>query len=296
LQVRARAACLVTSTGSPPGYEHGQPAWVFASPGTGARTYREAMLTAEALLAGPRGRRLCWTLVQHGPGHSARHPDSWTQVWQAVHSGDLSGCLDEFSACVTQADLAALTASPAAVFEALGQTVHRARYWQEPDAEDQALAPEAVSRALRPVAGAIAAAPESGWWTSPVEPGRQRYAQFLGDRPFDEPQLSGAAQRVAAWVADTGSREESLRGRPAEPLGAWSGQWWSDPALSGLLVTTRARLGLGAVRLALVEDPLGWESARCWPLAPRAGARVYEVDGPAAWASLVTRYPLDVVR
>jgi hypothetical protein len=129
-----------------------------------------------------------------------------------------------------------------------------------------------------------------------VDRGRQRYAQFLGDRPFDEPNRSGSAQRVAAWRADTVRREESLRGRDTEPLGAWSGHWWSDPAMSGLPVTTRALPGLGAARLTLVEDGHGWKSARCWPLTPRAGARVYEVDGPAAWASLVTRYPLDVSR
>jgi len=254
------------------------------------------MVTAETLLAGPRGRRLCWTLLWHGLAHDVRQPDSWIQVWQAVHSGDLSGCLDAFSSCVAWADPAALAADPATVFEALGAAVSEARYWQEPDAEDQALAAAEVGEALRPIASAVAEAPESGWWTSPVDRGRQRYVQFLGDRPFDEPNRSGSAQRVAAWRADTVRREESLRGRDTEPLGAWSGHWWSDPAMSGLPVTTRALPGLGAARLTLVEDGHGWKSARCWPLTPRAGARVYEVDGPAAWASLVTRYPLDVSR
>jgi hypothetical protein len=254
------------------------------------------MLTAEALLAGPRGRRLCWTLMWQGLARAAGQPDSWTQVWQAVNSGDLSGYLDEFSSCVTWTDPMALAASPATVSEAFGWTVRTATYWQEPGAEDQALAPEAVREALRPIAAAIADAPESGWWTSPADLARQRYAQFLGDHPFDEPELSGSAQRVAAWRADTVRREESLRGQEAEPLGAWSGSWWSVPAMSGLPVTTRARPGLGAVRLVLVEDKMGWKSARCWPLTPRAGARVYEVDGPAAWAALVTRYPLDVSR
>ncbi|HEY0936821.1 MAG TPA: hypothetical protein VGD91_24190, partial [Trebonia sp.] len=109
------------------------------------------MLTAEALLAGPRGRRLCWTLLGIG-GDDAGRTDAWGQVWRA----------------------------------------------------------------------------------------------------------------------DTVRREDSLRDGPEEPLGAWSGNWWSDPALPGLPVTTRARPGLGALRLALVEDRHGWTSARCWPLAARA--------------------------
>jgi hypothetical protein len=66
--------------------------------------------------------------------------------------------------------------------------------------------------------------------------------------------------------------------------------------MSGLPATTRALPGLGAVRLALVEDGLGWRLARCWPLRPRAGARIYEIDGPAAWASLVAGFPLEVTR
>ncbi|MGH3211956.1 MAG: hypothetical protein ACRDNO_29775 [Trebonia sp.] len=261
------------------------------------------MPIAEALLAGPRGRRLSWTLLWAGLAGAAERPASWNRVFRAVHSGDLSGCLDDFSSCLARADPAALAADPAAVLWALGWTVARAQYWQEPDAEDQAFAPAAARAALRPVAAALARAPGSGWWTSPMDPERQRYAQFLGDdHQFDEPRLSGAADRVAAWRADTARKEESLPADSAEPLGAWSGEWWSDPAMSGLPITTRAlaglgsRPGLGALRLALVEDRLGWESARCWPLRPRSGARVYEVDGPAAWAALVARYPLDVSR
>jgi len=254
------------------------------------------MLTAEALLAGPRGRRLCWTLLWLGLDDAGRLSADWPLAWEAVTSGDLSGRLGEFAAGVALADPAALAGNPVTVFEALGWTVDTAQYWGEPHAEDRALAAPAVREALRPIAVALLAAPASQWWAGPADLERQRYAQFLGDHPFDEPALSGAAGRVAAWRADIVRREESLRSGEAEPLGAWSGQWWSDPAMSGLPITTRALPGLGAARLALVEDGLGWKSARCWPLRPRPGARVYEVDGPAAWARLVSRYPLDVTR
>jgi len=255
------------------------------------------MPTVEALLAGPRGRRLCWTLLWLGLDDAARRSAAWPLAWEAVvRSGDLSRRLEEFTAVLALADPAALAGEEATVSEALGWTVNTAQYWGEPDAEDRALAaPAAVRAALRPIAGAILASPAARWWAAPADLERQRYAQFLDHRPFDEPLLSGAADRVAAWRADTVRKEESLRATDAAaPLGAWSGEWWSDPAMSGLPITTRARPGLGAARLALVEDGLGWKSARCWPLRPRAGARVYEVDGPAAWAALVARYPLDV--
>ena len=209
-------------------------------------------------------------------------------------SGDLSERMGEFAAGVALADPAALAADQATVSEALGWTVDTAQYWGEPDAEDRALAAPQAAGALRPIADALLAAPAVQWWAAPLDPGRQRYAQFLGDHPFDEPMLSGAAGRVAAWRAGTVRQEESLRGTGTEPRGAGSGAWWSTPAMSRLPVTTRALPGLGAARLALIEDGLGWKSARCWPLRPRPGARVYEVDGPAAWAALVARYPLEV--
>ena len=52
--------------------------------------------------------------------------------------------------------------------------------------------------------------------------------------------------------------------------------------------------GLGAVGLVLVEDGLGQRTARCWPLAPRPGSRIYEISSTEGWTELVGRYPIDV--
>lgn len=52
--------------------------------------------------------------------------------------------------------------------------------------------------------------------------------------------------------------------------------------------------GLGAVGLVLVEDGFGQKSAHCWPLAPRPGARIYEISSAEDWTELVGRYPIDV--
>jgi hypothetical protein len=48
------------------------------------------------------------------------------------------------------------------------------------------------------------------------------------------------------------------------------------------------------VGLALVEDGFGQRNARCWPVEPRPGARIYEISSPEDWTELVGRYPLDV--
>lgn len=230
-------------------------------------------LTADALLAGPRGRSLCVNLLDDrltAPGGQVRP------------AADLSG---------TPLDGSALLAG-------LVAAVDVSSYWRKPDAEDQGFADEGARGALRPVAEAVAAAaaglPDVRWWTEPIDSSRQRYTQFLDRDPSPEPLLTGAAEFTAAWLADTRDDEQSAGDRPEDPAAQYGGQWWSTPTPSRLLVTTRGLPALGAVGLALVEDGLGWQSARCWPVAPQDGARVYEIGGPGQWADLVDRYPLDV--
>jgi hypothetical protein len=251
------------------------------------------MVPAELLLSGPRGRALCWSVVLGRDGGVA-------QLHLLAESGDVSGTRAWLREHAETADLAALagTTGELAFFGDLADVVTRAVYWQQPfdAATDRVLAGPAVRDAMLPVAEGITAAPGTRWWASPAAVDSQRYAQFLGGHALPEPRLSGAAGLLRTWRADTDADERSARDRPDDPSAPWSGHWWSSPALSGLPVTTRALPGLGAARLVLVEDSMGWRSARCWPLAPRARARVYEVDGPSAWAELTGRYPLDVSR
>ena len=251
------------------------------------------MVPAELLLSGPRGRALCWSVVLGRDGGVAR-------LHQLATSGDAGGTRAWLLERASTLDLTALAAASGelAFFGPLAEVVTWAVYWQEPwdAATDRVLADAAVRDTLLPLAEAITAAPGTRWWASPAALDTQRYAQFLGDHELPEPRLSGAAALLETWRAGTLDDERSARDRPDDPSAAWSGHWWSSPALSGLPVTTRALPGLGAARLVLVEDSLGWRSARCWPLAPRPGVRVYEVGGPDAWAELAGRYPLDVSR
>lgn len=254
------------------------------------------MSAAETLLSGPRGRRLCWTLVWNRMAGENPAP-AWDRVWEATAvTGDLSGRVTELASCVALADPASMAAGEPALLAALGWVTDTAAYWGEPDTEDRALGHDAVREALLPIAEAITAAPGTRWWASPVALDSQRYAQFLDSHALPPPQLTGAAEMLVAWRAATVEDERSARDRPEDPSAPYSGHWWSAPALSGLPVTTRALPGLGAARLVLLEDSLGWRSARCWPLAPRDGARVYEVHGPDQWTELAGRYPLDVSR
>jgi hypothetical protein len=208
-------------------------------------------------------------------------------------------CARRLTECVAIADLSGTPVDGSALLAGLVAAVDFAEYWQEPDAEDRGFSAEAARQALRPVAEAIIAAtgaPDVRWWTAPVDRNRQHYAQFLGEHPLPEPPLTGAAESVGAWQADAFDEERSAYDRPGDSTTSHGGRWWSSPALSGLPVTTGALPGLGAVGLAVVEDGLGWRSARCWPVAPQDRARVYEIFGPDQWAQLVDRYPLDVTK
>jgi hypothetical protein len=215
-----------------------------------------------------------------------------------VRAGDAERCARKLSECVRIADLPGIPFGGSALMAGLLAAVDFASYRKEPGAEDQGFAGEVAREALRPVAEAVAVAaagiPGVRWWTEPVDGDRQRYTQFLDRHPLPEPPLTGAAESVRAWLADTCDDERSALNRPEDPAASYGGYWWSSPAHSRLPATTRGLASLGAVGLALVEDGLGGQSARCWPVAPAYGARVWEICGPGQWAELVDRYPLDV--
>ncbi len=260
-------------------------------------------LTADALLAGPRGRSLCVNLLGDRLAQDGRRvAGAWADALRAAGTGDTARCAEKLGECTRIAGLPGTPFGGGALMAGLQAAVDSARYWQEPDPEERGFADEVARAALRPVAEAVAAGVVAArarvsdvrWWTEPVDRGRQWYVQFLGEQSLPEPAPGGAADLVRAWRADTLGDERSAQDRPADPAAPYSGWWWSSPALSRLPVTTRARPGLGAVQLGLTEDGLGWESARCWPAGADDGARVYEIGGPGQWAELVERYPLDV--
>jgi hypothetical protein len=244
---------------------------------------------AERLLSGPRGRRLCWTLLDAGD-----HPGR-ARVRQGGFAGDLTGLTRELAACVSPANLAhmAATIDDLALLTALAHTVDRARYWGAPDKEDRALNDPAVQEALLPVAEVVTGTPAAQWWPTPVAIDSQQYVEWL-DEHGSPPALTGAAAELAAWRTTTIDDERSAREWPKDPSAPWGGQWWSAPIPSRLPSTTRSIPGLEAVGLALIEDGFGQKSARCWPVETRPGARIYEISSSFQWTELVGRYPLDV--
>ena len=244
---------------------------------------------ASGLLAGPRGRRLCWSLLD--PGDCPE----WVRVRDGAHAGDLTSLTDDLAVCVSRTNLDATVkhADELALVAALVEPVDMAAYWQEPGPEDQALTDLAVRDELLPIAEAVTAAPAARWWCTPIAGDHQQFMEWVSQDDYS-PALAGAAAHLAAWRSATAEDEQSAWERPEDPSASWNGHWWSTPALSRLPSTTRSIPGIGAVGLALVEDGLGWRGARCWPVAVRSSPRIYEVSGPDQWTELAGRYPLEV--
>lgn len=230
---------------------------------------------AEELVAGPRGRRLCFSAVA---GRMFSWPDVTPQTIAGFLQGRDSGAVEALAGW-----------GETALLGPLADSVDRAMYWQEPDEVDQALAAPEVRSALLPVARAIASAPSVRWWSSPVDLDAQVAATT---HPGGEvPEVRPVAEVLAEERAKTLDDERRSRKRPADPTAPFSGFWWSTPSRH-LVNSTRARpVALG---LCLEEDSFGPEWAWCRSVRPTGEPRVYEITGPRDWCELAERYPMEV--
>ena len=252
----------------------------------------------DSLLAGPRGRRLCWALAA-GMGDSGQRlgGPAWRQVQTDSLPSDPADLASELAAAVGQTDWASAAAgmSDLDLIESLAESVASAMPWQEPDTGDRALAHPEVADTLRPVARAVTSAPAARWWSSGLDPGTQQYVESLL-RSDEGPPLTGAAGRLEKWLATEAEEERSAAERPTDPTAPYSGYWWSSPTWARLADTTRALPGLGPLQLFAMEDWPGWAEVRCWPVTPDRPARICEITGPDDWVALVARYPLEVTK
>ncbi|MCJ1708154.1 hypothetical protein [Microbacterium sp. VKM Ac-2923] len=256
-------------------------------------------LVPGSLLAGPRGRRLCGEILWGG--RDRRDALGGVNVFPRgsrhllAHPGAIAGPVPGAST-FDEADVATAAAAlrriappdltDAVLEAALAVTVDLAAYWQPPHGEDILLATDEMRPVLEPVARAIAESPLTAWWSSPVD--RLTPASVGWEHPA-EPE-GNPVGILSRWRADMDADERrfarEFAGRDV------SGTWWSTPPFA-LPRTTRVRGAGGPVGLTLVEDSLGWTTARVQPVTPPVG-EVLEIDGPDAWAALCRRHPVSV--
>lgn len=230
---------------------------------------------AEAILAGPRGRRLCLELVR----------DADPEIDRVVHHLERGSrpfspeALERLAAAL--ADLGRPTPdSPAPgrptldgprILAAMGKAVDAAAYWQPPDGADLLAAHPAVRAGLSGVADEIASDPSTAWFDRPCR--LEQWAIDWQSENASPPLPKDARATLAKWALHDGS-EVGL------------GAWWSIPL--GLAQTVdRLPAALG-----LVEDSFGWERATTIPV--RGAGRVFEIAAAEDWTALCREYPRDV--
>ncbi|MCP3426902.1 hypothetical protein NBM05_13020 [Rothia sp. AR01] len=310
----------------------------------------DAGVSAEDLLAGPRGRRLLLEYAVRvdeagrvdesgrgepeeadrsaaGENHPAldprqagvEEPSLQSMVWSAAHAldpdrdrarpyGEFDASWDRLSyerhlagptpgwAAPTPDEVAArlaglrLTeASHETLVFALADAAAFALYWQEPDGADALAATGVVREGLRRVAEHLATSPLIRAWSAPASPAGQAVVRWPDEDASDQ---RSAREALLAWRADQVDAEaRAARETPRDPAAAPGGDWTSTPPWHCLRSTRRLSDGAPA-GLYTVEDDWGCHRAEVRALIPSRPVRLYEIDGPGAWARLCREFPL----
>ncbi|NQX12521.1 hypothetical protein HQQ80_12845 [Microbacteriaceae bacterium VKM Ac-2855] len=252
---------------------------------------------ADALLAGPRGRRLCLEFARATASDdgalgqaifTAAYRDTAPSRFSIlISSGPDPGRSEPPPA--TPSDVARLLRDAALrpptaseLLDALRASVDAAMYWQEPDEQDELAAHPEVRHALVGVASIVVDSPHAEWWSDGSDATGQCIVAFDGALA-----PAGDANHILReWregIADEVERAEIER--PSDPSAMYSGAWWSTPPRR-LASTVRALSSGAPVGLDLVEDGFGWTEARTERIRPPAAPRIFEIDGPESWAEL----------
>jgi hypothetical protein len=126
----------------------------------------------------------------------------------------------------------------------------------------------AHERRLRPLCQAVLSQPETAWWFGPLERGGQEWISQLGGPPKRD-QLMRPPDPPDAFARRTQ--------KPGEGFFTSTGK----AGTSGAMALLASGYGDYEVDLPLVRYRIG----------VHPNARVFEVDGPAAWYQLCTSYP-----
>ncbi len=145
---------------------------------------------------------------------------------------------------------------------------------------------------LRPVAQHLVESPAlEGWW-GPIDRTDQRLLVWDGD------EQEGVEDEVHKWMAhERAENEEGRKRRRPKPGVRVGAEWWSAPTFAMNTWTTGAWSDVPTIVLAHFIDtytPFEATTATVWSLEIPRTARVYEVQRPEDWRTLVERFPRDV--
>ncbi|MFD1101829.1 hypothetical protein ACFQ23_06805 [Schaalia naturae] len=282
-------------------------------------------MTAEDLLVGPRGARMCleWAARcarEQPDDREAFGLDSALLDWELARAGsastvvafaieepegmagaDILGALERKSP--EPPDPGRIAGLVGAVrlrepddreaLELLAEVVAQACYWQPPDERDRVAALPQLRKPLRRAAEVIASAASTVWWTSPMERAGQWVQTFTepGERPLWPGRPALAA--LKGWRARIPAEEARFEDWYRRDSRSLSGSWWSIEGFD-LVSTTRALADGAPLGLWCVEDWMRPDRVLTQRIDTPGDVCVREIDGPADWADLCREHPVDV--
>lgn len=241
------------------------------------------------LVGGPRGRR--WLLEF---AYAFCPPGVGRPTWSVSREE----VLELVRQVLESTDVEALARSDeSAVLIAFGEAVGFARYWQEPDLDDEVLASDPLRKALQEVAATAGASPGFQTLRTSIKlDGQAETATRSTGQPTFTLQTpaSSALERWRLHVQEDEAR--AARDRPEDLTAPWSGEWWSKPWVGGSTIVETCRRSSDGVpiRFRLEEDDYGLDRVLARDRTVPPDAVVLELRRPDDWRALVERWPLEV--
>lgn len=275
----------------------------------------------EALLAGPRGRRMLLELAialdARGEGaardkslrqavhHAAWHLDPALSPVPLTTTIGFSGgggrtavprvSLPRLAKLLRRVQIGEL--GEELLRTALGDAARYAVHWDAPFAEEALAATPAATAGLRRFADAVASSGLIDQWYGPLDD-RAQWAVQWQDESFPEPLDASRSALTAAMRLLAAEEARERPGRPADPAEAPLSEWASKPprvvSASTRAAADGALAGGAPLKLYAYEDGFKVVEARVQRLETPEGLSVYEIDSAEAWAELCRTYPLDV--
>lgn len=270
----------------------------------------------EALLAGPRGRRMllelaialdargegaaCDKSLRQAVHHAAWHLDpalSPVPLTTTIGSSGGGGraavprvSLPRVAKLLRRVQIGEL--GEELLRTALGDAARYAVHWDAPFAEEALAATPAATAELRRFADAVTSSGLIDQWCAPLDD-RAQWAVQWQDEPFPKPLDASRSALTAAMrlLAEDEARERPCR--PADLADASLSEWASKPPRV-VPASTRAAADGAPLKLYAYEDGFKLGEARVQRLDIPEGLHVYEIDSAEAWAELCRTYPLDV--
>lgn len=154
---------------------------------------------------------------------------------------------------------------------------------------------------LAPVADMLLTCTAARNWWRPTVRHDQRILSFEPNDTFRDRHLTAA---IAQATTDHKSKNASRRAGPSDERDRqqdeangirYGANWWSTPPFTWRAVSVGPFEGIPSIALLDFIDAGSWSGvASVIRFATAMDERIYEVNGPQDWASLVERYPMDV--